>query len=101
MTSDNAGTTDAGAALHTAEPQDFTFQGDTYFSTDDTGNPFTAPGQRCLVDNIHVLMFKDAYGYSTVNPASQGTFYSILDSNSKSCSCAAATSRPGNRRATT
>src|SRR4029450_1341442 len=36
-----------------------------------------------LVNKTFSLMFKDAYGYSSTDPAASGTFYSNLDQTSK------------------
>jgi hypothetical protein len=84
LTSDNAGNTDTGSAIHSAEPQSATFAGDTYQGTEDSGNAIFEFNRRYLVDNVHALMFKDAFGYSTVNPAAQGTMYSIYNETNNS-----------------
>jgi hypothetical protein len=86
MTSDNAGIQDAGSAVHTSESgnDNITFQGDNYWGAEDQGNAFFETGRRYLVDYTSALMFKDAYAYSVVNPASfEGTFYSNLNQTTK------------------
>ncbi len=80
LTSDNGGGASSYAGVHTADPQAaVTFQGDTYSSTDDQGNAFYENSRRYLVDNMHALMFKDAFAYSTVDPAQFGTMYNVLN----------------------
>jgi hypothetical protein len=88
MTSNNGGQ-DSGIAIHTAGSggpgtnQPLSFGGDVYYGTEDQGRANYAEGQRYLVNQVASLMFKDAYGYSSVNPAQWGTTYSILDQTTR------------------
>lgn len=81
MTGNNGGSggSNFGSAVHSAGPATITFNGDTYVGGQDQGNAVYEQGRRYTVNNIFALMFKDAYGYSTVDPARDGTFYSILN----------------------
>lgn len=82
LTSNNGGSggSDFGMAIHSAGPggaQPITFNGQTYVGAQDQGNAVYEFGRRYTVNNIFALMFKDAYGFSTADPARDGTFYSI------------------------
>jgi hypothetical protein len=85
MTSDNAGQQDLGAAVHTSESgnNNVNFGGDNYWGAEDQGNALFEMSRRYLVDYTSALMFKDAYAYSSTNPAQWGTFYSNLNQTTK------------------
>jgi hypothetical protein len=59
------------------------FGGDTYIGAQDQGNAFYENSRRYLINNTFALMFKDAYSYSSVDPAQFGTFYSTLNETTK------------------
>src|SRR3954454_8454355 len=82
LTSNNAGAggQDRGKAIHSAGPGvPVVFNGVTYVGAQDQGNAVYEFGRRYLINNTFALMFKDAYAYQTVNPATFGTFYVSLN----------------------
>ena len=69
-----------GSAIHGAGPNvNVTFQGDTYQGAQDIGNANYEFARRYIPGRTFALMFKDAFNYSTVDPSTFGTFYSVLD----------------------
>jgi hypothetical protein len=85
LTSNNAGQggQDFGQAIHSAGPITVNIGGEIYNGAQDQGNAVYEQSRRYLVSNVFALMFKDAYDYSTVNPATFGTFYSLLNTTTK------------------
>jgi len=88
LTSNNGGSGTGGsdfmAAVHAAGPGvNVSFGGDTYTGAQDQGNAVYENGRRYSINQAFALMFKDAYNYSTVNPAKWGTFYSTLNETTK------------------
>src|SRR5262245_31232619 len=84
LTSDNGGSQDFGSAVHSAEPNiNVSFGGDVYAAAQDQGNALYEFGRRYMINNTFSLMFKDAYGYSSVDPAKWGTMYSVLNETTK------------------
>src|SRR5262249_21752747 len=80
LTSDNLGTEDAGAPLHTAYyDQTGVYQGQTYQGVIDLMNVGSTNGYRNYVPTYVAAMLHDAYGYSVVSPDTFGTAYAILD----------------------
>lgn len=78
MTSNNGGPGGNvfGGAIHGGGPGvNVSFQGDVYTGSQDQGNAIYEGGRRYMVNNAFALMFKDAYNYSTVDPAQFGTMY--------------------------
>jgi hypothetical protein len=81
-TSDNAGSGDFHQFIHSAEgASNINFAAQFWRGAEDQGNAFYEFGRRYLVNNTFSLMFHDAYGYASVNPAQFGTMYTILQSN--------------------
>lgn len=71
------------AAIHSAGPITTTINGTTYVGAQDQGNAVYEFGRRYLVNNTFALMFKDAYGYGSVDPALYGTMYSSINQTSR------------------
>jgi hypothetical protein len=83
MTSNNGGPGGNvfGGAIHAGGPGvNVNFQSDTYTGAQDQGNAIYEGGRRYMINNAFALMFKDAYNYSTVDPAQFGTMYVMRDS---------------------
>lgn len=81
LTSNNGGSggSNFGSAVHGAGPGvPVNFGGDTYIGSQDIGNAVYEFSRRYIPSNTFALMFKDAFSYSSVDPAQFGTFYSIL-----------------------
>lgn len=81
LTSNNGGPPgqNYGSAVHGAGPDvPVSFGEDIYLGSQDQGNAMYEFGRRYMVNYAFALMFKDAYGYASVNPAqfSTGTMYS-------------------------
>jgi hypothetical protein len=86
-TSDNAGTDDFHAFIHSAEADsNIDFGGTNYIGAQDQGNAFYELSRRYLINNTFALMFKDAYGYASVNPDRYGTFYVNFNETSRQLS---------------
>jgi hypothetical protein len=85
LTSNNGGPQgqNLGQAVHSAGPISVSVDGVIYEGAQDQGNAIYETGRRYLVNNVFALMFKDAYGYSSVDPAAFGTFYSTINSTTK------------------
>ncbi len=84
LTSNNGGANgqNFGSAVHGAGPGvPVTFGGDTYLGAQDIGNAVYEFSRRYIPSNTFALMFKDAFSYSTVDPAQFGTFYANLNRN--------------------
>ncbi len=81
LTSNNAGSggSDFGAAIHSAGPITTTINGTTYVGAQDQGNAVYEFSRRYMVNNAFSLMFKDAYGYSSIDPSKYGTMYSSIN----------------------
>ncbi|CAN5365673.1 hypothetical protein BH09PLA1_BH09PLA1_05360 [soil metagenome] len=80
LTSNNANSQDWGSAVHSAEPvSTVVYNGDTYIGAQDQGNAIYETSRRYMINNAFALMFKDAYGYSSVDPAKWGTTYAVLN----------------------
>jgi hypothetical protein len=80
LTSNNGGPggQNWGSAIHGAGPGvNVNFGGSTYVGAQDIGNAVYEFSRRYIPSNTFALMFKDAYNYSTVDPAQFGTFYSM------------------------
>jgi hypothetical protein len=81
-TSDNAGSSDFHEFIHSAEgASSINFNGQFWRGAEDQGNAFYEFSRRYLVNNTFALMFHDAYGYASVNPAQFGTMYTILQND--------------------
>ncbi len=86
LTGNNGGSggSNFGSAVHAAGPtasnQPLTFEGDIYQGAQDQGNAVYETSRRYMINNTFSLMFRDAYGYSSVDPAQFGTMYSIRNS---------------------
>lgn len=76
-----AGGSNFGAAIHSAGPNGsgITFQGDTYVGGQDIGNAVYEFGRRYIPNQVFSLIFRDSFGYSTVDPNQFGTFYAALN----------------------
>jgi hypothetical protein len=75
-----AGTHGAGPEnVFNGQPVSVTLGPDTYVGAEDIGNALFEDSRRYLVSNVYALMFKDAFAYSTVDPAQFGTMYSNLN----------------------
>jgi hypothetical protein len=84
LTSDNGGSQDWGSAIHGAKaPGKVHFNGLEWYGADDQGNPAYSMNQRYTVNDTFALMFKDAYDYSSVNPAKWNSMYSLLNETTK------------------
>jgi hypothetical protein len=84
LTSNNGGPggSSFGSAVHGAGPGvPVNFQGDTYIGAQDIGNAVYEFSRRYIPGNTFALMFKDAFSYSTQDPAKFGTFYSTLSNS--------------------
>ena len=83
LTSNNGGSggSNFGQAIHSSGPNGagLTFEGDTYVGAQDIGNAVYEFSRRYIPNQVFSLIFKDAFDYSTVNPAQFGTFYSTLN----------------------
>lgn len=83
MTSNNGGSggSSFGGAIHSAGPNGsgLSFDGDVYVGGQDIGNAIYEQSRRYIPNLAFALMFRDAYGYSTVDPAQFGTFYADLN----------------------
>jgi hypothetical protein len=96
---------DLGSAFHTAPAgptnQPLVFQGVNYYGADDVGGWSCPVGQRRLVNQVSALILKDAYGYSTVNPATFGSMYAVRDQSNNAITVrggdVATSSQPTNR----
>ncbi len=83
LTSNNAGSQNFGSAIHGAGPGvPVNFGGQTYIGSQDIGNAIYEFSRRYIPSNTFALMFKDAFGYSSVDPAQFGTFYTMRDPSS-------------------
>ncbi len=80
MTGFNAGTPNSfPGAIHTAGPSaPITIGADVFRGAQDVGNALYETGRRYLPADTMRLMFKDAYAYTTLNPAQFGTFHATL-----------------------
>ncbi len=86
LTSNNGGPggQERPIAVHGAGPNvAVPFGGETYFGAQDHGNAVYEISRRYNVNKVFSLMYKDAFDYSTVNPAKWGTYYSVLNETSK------------------
>jgi hypothetical protein len=82
MTGNNGGSggQNFNGAVHSAGVSaGITFQGDQYIGTNDIGNAVYEFGRRYIPSLPFSLMFKDAYGYSSVDPSIYGTMYASLN----------------------
>jgi hypothetical protein len=80
--SDNAGSSDFSSFIHSAEgASNINFNGQFWRGAEDQGNAFYEFSRRYLINNTFSLMFHDAYGYASVNPAQFGTMYTILQND--------------------
>lgn len=71
------------AAIHGAGPGvNVPFGGFTYVGAQDIGNAVYEFSRRYIPSNTFALMFKDAFSYSTVDPAQFGSFYTMRDPTS-------------------
>ncbi len=82
MTSNNGGGggQSFNEAIHSAGPISITFNAETWTGTNDIGNAVYEFSTRYRPNHVFGLMFKDAYDYGTINPATNGSFYAHLGS---------------------
>lgn len=81
MTEFNSGNpTSFGGAVHTAGPGAVNFNNITWEGAQDAGNAIYETGRRYLVPDTLGLMFRDAYGYTTLDAGIRPTFYAMLNS---------------------
>src|SRR5687768_1512400 len=98
LTSNNAGSQNWGSAIHAAGPGvNVPFQGDTYVGSQDIGNAIYEFGRRYVPNLAFSLMFKDAFGYSTQNPAQFGTFYQFRNPTTNQLTVRGGTGASGDR----
>jgi hypothetical protein len=89
LTSNNGGPGGSArpTAVHAAGPNGggagVNFGGETYVGAQDHGNAVYEFSRRYTVNKVFSLMYRDAFGYGTENPAKWGTFYSVLNETSK------------------
>ena len=83
LTSNNGGPggSSFSGAIHSAGPNGggFAFDGDVYVGGQDIGNAVYEQSRRYIPNLAFALMFRDAYGYSTVDPAQFGSFYAAIN----------------------
>jgi hypothetical protein len=81
MTSNNGGPSgdDFNEAVHSAGPSVRVIGGVTYVAQNDIGNARYEFGVRYKPNYAFALMFRDAYGFATQNPAQFGSFYAQVN----------------------
>ncbi|MFT3788646.1 MAG: hypothetical protein QM770_21145 [Tepidisphaeraceae bacterium] len=86
LTSNNGGRTgadmleaihSAGHANYSATPITISAESQQWSTVNDIGNAVYEASRRYVPNQAFALMFKDAYDYSTVNPATFGTFHAM------------------------
>ncbi|MGA2059489.1 MAG: IPT/TIG domain-containing protein [Thermoguttaceae bacterium] len=81
MTSNNAGTSDAGVPIHSAwTDANFTWEGQNYVGVQDLMNAGIGPSERRLIPSYILLILHDVYNYDVTAPQGVETMYSMLDS---------------------